>query len=252
MISKLWSSLLLAAASLAVVDAGRQAPHIPAPAFSHHWPKEPYHPRPPYSNGHSKTCTLKPKGAGKDDAPSLLAAAHKCNNGGKVVLPAGSNFTFGSPLDLTFLKNVDLEIAGRITFTNDTNYWQNNSFYMTYQNASTFWLIGGENINVYGGGTVDGNGQAWYDLYAQNPLILRPILFVIYGARGGSVKNLNLVNSPQWFNFIANSSDFVYDGIHIAGKSVSNNVAKNTDGWDTYRSDSITITNSIVYNGDDW
>jgi galacturan 1,4-alpha-galacturonidase len=251
MISKLWASLLLAAASLVAVDAVRQAPYIAAPAFSHHSPK-PYHPRPPHGQGHAKVCTLQPKGNGRDDAPSLLAAAHKCNYGGKVVLPADQNFTIASPLDLTFLKNVDLEIAGRITFTNDTDYWQNNSYYMTYQNATTFWLIGGEDVNVYGGGTLDGNGQAWYDLYAKNPLILRPILFVIYGARGGSAKNLNLVNSPQWFNFIANSSNFVYDGLHIAGKSISSNVAKNTDGWDIYRSDSITVTNSIIYNGDDW
>lgn len=251
MVSKLWSALLAAFVSLAVVDAAPKTPHFPAPAFGHHVPKPPYHPRPPFGHGHSKVCTVTPKGSNKDDAPSLLAAAKKCNNGGKVVLPAGNNYTIASPLDLTFLKNVDLEFAGRITFSNDTNYWQNNSFYLTYQNATTFWLIGGEDVNIYGGGTLDGNGQAWYDLYASNPLILRPILLVIYGARGGSVKDLELVNSPQWFNFIANSSDFVYDGLHIHGGSKSNNVAKNTDGWDIYRSDSITVTNSIIYNGDD-
>ncbi|KAI8579474.1 hypothetical protein K450DRAFT_288174 [Umbelopsis ramanniana AG] len=236
MLFKAWSSLVVAVASLSVASALRH----------HHYPQ-----RPPYTRGHGKTCTLTPKGHGADDAPNILAAAHKCNNGGKVVLPAGKNFTIGSPLDLTFLKNVDLEFAGRITFTNDTDFWQNNSYYLTYQNASTFWLIGGENTNIYGGGVIDGNGQPWYDLYAKNPLVLRPILFVIYGARGGSAKDLSLINSPQWFNFIANSSDFVYDGLHIAGKSVSSNVAKNTDGWDIYRSDGITITNSVIYNGDD-
>ncbi len=34
-------------------------------------------------------------------------------------------------------------------------------------------------------------------------------------------------------------------------QSTSSNPAKNTDGWDTYRSDSITIQNSHVNNGDD-
>lgn len=34
-------------------------------------------------------------------------------------------------------------------------------------------------------------------------------------------------------------------------QSTSSNVAKNTDGGDTYRSDSVVIQNSIINNGDD-
>lgn len=33
--------------------------------------------------------------------------------------------------------------------------------------------------------------------------------------------------------------------------STSANPAKNTDGWDTFRSDSIVIQNSVIHNGDD-
>jgi hypothetical protein len=34
-----------------------------------------------------------------------------------------------------------------------------------YQNQSTVWYLGGENItfNGFGTGTFDGNGQTWYD-----------------------------------------------------------------------------------------
>ena len=106
-------------------------------------------------------------------------------------------------------------------------------------------------MNVYGGGTLNGNGQVWYDLYAQNDLVLRPVLFGTIGLHSGSISNLNLIYSPFWYNFVANSTDVVFSNIFITGFSKSNNTAKNTDGWDIYRSTSITIQNSNINNGDD-
>lgn len=106
-------------------------------------------------------------------------------------------------------------------------------------------------MNVYGGGTIDGNGQVWYDLYAKNIYVLRPILFGTIGLNGGSIANLKLRYSPQWYNFVANSTDVVFDNIDISGYSQSVNTAKNTDGWDTYRSNNIVIQNSVINNGDD-
>ena len=37
----------------------------------------------------------------------------------------------------------------------------------------------------------------------------------------------------------------------ISGYSQSEHEAKNTDGWDTYRSENIIIQNSVINNGDD-
>ena len=105
-------------------------------------------------------------------------------------------------------------------------------------------------MNVYGGGTLDGNGQIWYDLYAEDPLILRPILFGVIGLHGGTIGPLKLRYSPQWYQLVANSSDVLFDGIDISGYSKSENEAKNTDGWDTYRSKNIVIQNSVINNGD--
>lgn len=116
---------------------------------------------------------------------------------------------------------------------------------------TTFFQLGGEHVNVYGGGTIDGNGQVWYDLYAANIYILRPVLFGTIGLKGGTISNLNLVYSPQYYNFVANSSSIIFSDIFITGFSKSNNTVKNTDGWDSYRSDSITIQDSNVNNGDD-
>ena len=132
-----------------------------------------------------------------------------------------------SPIPLT----LQIDIQGTIQFTNDTDYWQANAFNQTFQNATTFFQLGGSDVNVYGGGTIDGNGQVWYDLYAEDIYILRPILFGTIGLKGGRIEDLNLRYSPQWFNLVANSSDVVFSNIDIAGGSVSSNPAKNTDGW---------------------
>lgn len=43
-----------------------------------------------------------------------------------------------------------LDIAGEIIFSDDTDYWQTNSFKFTFQNSSSFWLWGGKDVSIYG------------------------------------------------------------------------------------------------------
>jgi galacturan 1,4-alpha-galacturonidase len=116
--------------------------------------------------------------------------------------------------------------------------------------VTTFFKLGGNDVNIYGGGTIDGNGKVWYDLYAANIYTLRPVLIGIDGLHNSILSDLVLRYSPQYYHFVANATNVVFDNINIAGHSISNNVAKNTDGWDTYRSSDIVIQNSVVNNGD--
>ena len=120
-----------------------------------------------------------------------------------------------------------------------------------FQNATTFFELGGKDVNIYGGGMLDGNGQIWYDLYAEDIYTLRPILFGVAKLHGASISNLRWRYSPQYYSFVHNTTDVVFDSIDISGYSQSDNVAKNTDGWDTYRSSNIIIQESLVNNGDD-
>ncbi|KAH8601915.1 polygalacturonase [Bisporella sp. PMI_857] len=214
------------------------------------WPHHCGRPQ-PTSPPRFKTCYVKAKGNGTDDAPAILKAFHDCNNGGTVVL--NLNYTIGTALDLTFLNHVDVALTGTVAFTDNITYWVANSFKYAFQSSSSFLRIGGKDVNIFGGGVglLDGKGQAWFDQFAVEPTLLRPILFVLDGLKGGSVTGLNMINSPQWFNLIANSSDILISDITINVKSTSKNTAKNTDGWDTYRSDSIVIQNSVINNGDD-
>ncbi|ORY60577.1 glycoside hydrolase family 28 protein [Pseudomassariella vexata] len=238
MVSKVITSAVVA--GLAVASSARLAgkSSISRPNIEP-YPKTLSHPL-PTSPQRNKTCSVTSRGSGDDDASAILQAFNDCNNGGTVVLD--SDYTIGTALDLTFLNGVDVALSGSITFTDDIDYWVENSFKYDYQNSSTFWKFGGKDVNIYGGGIglLDGNGQAWYDQFAAEPTLLRPITLVLDGLQGGS-----------WFNLIANSSDILVSDVTINVGSTSSNPAKNTDGWDTLRSDSVVIQDSIVNNGDD-
>ncbi|KAF7871616.1 hypothetical protein EAF04_003723 [Stromatinia cepivora] len=215
-----------------------------------------YHPKspsvsPPSPPARTKTCYVPSAGNGTDDSPAIMSALHQCNNGGHVVFSKGVTYLVGTAMDWTFLQHIDLDIQGEILFSNDTTYWQANSFPFVFQNATSFFKLGGEDVFIYGGGTLNGNGQVWYDLYAKDIYALRPVLIGIDGLKDSILTDLVLRYSPQYYNFIANSSNVVYNNINISGGSSSKNPAKNTDGWDTYRCENIVIQNSDINNGDD-
>ncbi|KAJ4129727.1 hypothetical protein NW754_004010 [Fusarium falciforme] len=216
------------------------------------WPHAPgghYPVSPP--RHHGRYCFVEPSHHGGDDAGKILNAFRQCNYGGTVVLD--KNYTIASPLDLTFLNHVDVAILGTINFSGDINYWKEHSFKYAYQNASAMWKFGGRDVNIFGKGVgrINGNGQPWYDGLAVDPLLQRPVLFLVDGLHGGSVTGLRMDNPPSWFNLIANSSNIVVSDLNLQAVSTSVNLAKNSDGWDTYRSDSVVIQNSVINNDDD-
>lgn len=233
-------------------SAGKSAPNHPSPRppiIIH--PKHPHVP-PPSPPPRTKICYVQSHNDSvTDDTPYILSALHECNNGGHAVFREGVKYFIATAMDLTFLNHIDLDIQGLWQFSNDTTYWQANSFRFIFQNVTSFFKLGGNDVNIYGGGTIDGNGQVWYDLYAANIYTLRPVLIGIDGLKNSIVSDLALRYSPEYYHFVANASNVIFDNLNIAGASKSANVAKNTDGWDTYRSDGITIQNSVINNGDD-
>jgi len=134
----------------------------------------------------TKVCYVRAFGGGKDDSQTLFSAAKACNNGGTVAL-LDPLYTIAKPLDLTFLNAVDFDIQGTITFTTDTAYWMDKSFKYAFQNGCSYWQWGGNDVNWFGGGTIDGAGQVWYDLFAKNSTIQRPLLFATIGMHHASM-----------------------------------------------------------------
>ncbi|KAI1475997.1 glycoside hydrolase family 28 protein [Daldinia eschscholtzii] len=193
----------------------------------------------------------------RDDAPHVVRALHECNNGGTVVFD--KSYLIGSPLDLNFLKHIDIVITGSIAFDDsDVYYWQNNSFKYAFQNQSVFWKLGGEDVNIYGDLTldegksvIDGKGQKYWEELQTNKALYRPMLFAFDGMKGATMSNLRMRNPPNWFNIIANSSDIIVSNMDLRAESLNGVKIANSDGWDTYRSDNVVIQDSFIRNTDD-
>lgn len=145
------SALLAGLSSLVSAEAFPRASQV----LVH--PKAPGNFQPACSNRpHGRVCKVEPNAI--DSGPAILAAAHKCNRGGTVFLPAG-DYVIATALDLTFLEDIDFAIWGNITFKQDLELWPTQAFQYTYQSASMFWRFGGKNVNIYGDGkgVIDGN-----------------------------------------------------------------------------------------------
>ncbi len=50
-------------------------------------------------------------------------------------------------------------VSYRTVASSDTHDTSKNAFFFDFQDSITFWLLGGENIVLSGGGTLDGAGQ---------------------------------------------------------------------------------------------
>lgn len=120
---------------------------------------------------HRKRCVVKPGiKEDRDDASRIKAALKECNNGGTIILD--QSYQIRSPLDLTFLKHVDVVITGEIHFVaerrEDVYYWAESSFKYEFQNQSVYWKWGGKDVNIYGDlsnelSVLDGHGQQFWE-----------------------------------------------------------------------------------------
>ncbi|KAL0580551.1 hypothetical protein V5O48_001458 [Marasmius crinis-equi] len=183
------------------------------------------------------------KGEGVDDAPFLVDAL-KLNS--RVRVPSSEMLNIASAMNTTSLQNTHLRLEGNLTVNPDLGYWAGNAFSVPYQKNSAIWLFGGVNLVLDGGGVIHGSGQTWWDARTINASLIPPLTLVVHQA-----KNVRYFSTPKWANLVQESTDVVYE--HITVHSVSNSSAdmRETDGWDTYRSDGIIIKDSLIHNGDD-
>ncbi|GBE83849.1 Probable exopolygalacturonase [Sparassis crispa] len=206
-----------------------------------------------------KVCEVVPLGGNEDDGPAINSAFEDCSQNATVVLD--QYYSVDSLLYTANLSNVTIVLSGTVQYTPDIAKWSPGSYYMTYQNATTFWFLSGTNIHMYGGGTIDGNGQVWYDTLNETSnagtaggssiTFARPVPLTVGNASHVLIENITEINSPFWNNFVFQSTNVTYRNIHINATSYSSAPAKNTDGWDIYRSSDVTITDSVINNDDD-
>ncbi|KAJ7433164.1 pectin lyase fold/virulence factor [Mycena galericulata] len=99
--------------------------------------------------------------------------------------------------------------------------------------------------------TAPNNLEAWYDAFAANASLLRPITLTLFQATEVLVQDITVLISPEWFNFVNEGKNVTFANVLLRAASTSANGPSNTDGWDVYRSDQVTLRDSVIGNGDD-
>ncbi|KAI1097318.1 pectin lyase fold/virulence factor [Jackrogersella minutella] len=203
-----------------------------------------------------KTCVVNFSGINTtDDAPAIIEAFEECGRDGRIIfLP--TTYFISSVMNITWLENVEVDIYGTLLWSTDIQYWLNNSLDVGYQNQSTAFILGGNNVrlNGHGQGAFDGNGDYWYKWISQQENTSnypgRPHAITFNGLRNSAVTGLTFLRSQMWTMSMIYCEHVVLDSIVVnnTGNSVQ---SSNTDGADTIRSSHIAFNNWTVYNGDD-
>ncbi|KAL7953353.1 glycoside hydrolase family 28 protein [Trichoderma compactum] len=215
------------------------------------------------ANAHSlpspqHTCVIPALKDGRDDAPAIREAFSKCGNNGKVVFQKDTTYSIQTALQLHNLKNVQVDLLGTLEYSTDVRYWILHGSYYYFQNISIAMEFSGEDITIdgHGSGTIDGQGQVWYDLaLGVGGLYGRPIPFCLRNVKNAVAKNFQILQSGKWNFVMLESQNILVDNITLSSTSddfqANPGNLGNTDGFDTINSNNITIQNSWANVGDD-
>jgi galacturan 1,4-alpha-galacturonidase len=147
-----------------------------------------------------KTCTVKPSLNGSDDTPAILQAFSSCGKNGRIIF-LNETYHVNTVMNTTGLENVDIDLHGTLLWSTNITYWLNASLFFGYQNQSSAWWLGGSNIrfNGHGCGTLNGNGQVWYDFVkGVSNYPHRPQALTIWNTRDSTFTGLRFVQSQMW------------------------------------------------------
>ncbi|TVY45985.1 Alpha-L-rhamnosidase [Lachnellula subtilissima] len=200
-----------------------------------------------------KVCTVRPCRDGSDDAPAVLRAFEECGNHGRVEF-LNETYHIESIMNISGLNDVAIDLKGTLLWGTNITYWLNNSMPMGYQNQSTAWILGGDRISFqgHGYGTIDGNGQVWYDfIKGASNYPRRPHAITVYGTTNSVFEGLRFVQSQMWTMTVIHSSNVLLQDIYVSSISNSSTSTVNTDGCDTIYANNITFHRWEVHNGDD-
>ncbi|ALP38425.1 endopolygalacturonase [Paenibacillus sp. IHB B 3084] len=192
---------------------------------------------------------------GKTLATGAIAAAIEAASnagGGTVFVPSGTYLTGA----IFFKSNIELHVSpgAVLSFSSDSeDYPVVESRWEGVQREVRASCIYGqdlENISITGSGTLDGNGQPWWEKHRNHPEQLqypRPKLISFDRCQRVTIKDVMLKNSPSWtVNPIA-CYNVTIDNVSILNPADS----PNTDGINPESCSNVRISNCNIDVGDD-
>ncbi|KAJ3682048.1 hypothetical protein LUZ60_014621 [Juncus effusus] len=202
------------------------------------------------------------KGDGVTSNTGVFAAAvaelakYQWNGGGMLVVPAGRYLT--GPFNLTSHFTLFLEKDAVILASNDINEYPPIAPLPSYGRGRD--LPGPRHSNFIFGtnltdviitgnnGTIDGQGQFWWDKFHKNELsYTRGYLVELMFSEQILISNVTFVNSSSWNLHPVYSNNVIISGITILAPLDS----PNTDGIDPDSSSNVRIEDVYIVSGDD-
>ncbi|KAI9042640.1 putative extracellular exo-polygalacturonase [Aspergillus affinis] len=203
-----------------------------------------------------KTCTVATLGDEQNDVPNILSAFEECGSSGTVIFPEGENYWIAEKFTAD-IEDVEIEWRGTWTFSDDLDYWRENSYPISFQNHAAGFILKGKGIRIngYGTGGINGNGDLWYTDEAGTTKKGRPIPFQLWNVSDVTVQNFAIIEPQLWAINIMNGTNLEFENIHVnatATKAPSGkNWVQNTDGFDTMDADNVRLKNFTYTGGDD-
>jgi len=183
-------------------------------------------------------------GDGKTDDTKAVQAALTAAKaaGGTVVVPPGT-FLCG-PLVIGSSTNLQLAAGAVLKMLPYGTYPSPPPAFITTAGAS-------HDIAVTGSGTIDGQGQAWWDAFAADGSVARPQEMSLGNTTRVQVSGITLMDSPEEHIWVKGDTDVTITGIKISTLAVSGkSPPKNTDGVDVTANGMFFCHNDIAA-GDD-
>ncbi|KAH7661751.1 Polygalacturonase protein [Dioscorea alata] len=189
------------------------------------------------------------KGDGRDDSEAFEKAWGVACSSSQPVTFMVANDTKYKLKPLTFQgpckSNVKVMIEGSIEASSDQSDWDGRD--------ERHWLLFNEinDLEVGGGGTIDGNGNIWWQnsckIKTSLPCRDAPTAMTFSSCKNLKVNNLSIRNSQQIHVSFESCSN-----VHASQLSISSpESSPNTDGIHVTGTQNINITNCVIQTGDD-
>jgi polygalacturonase len=203
---------------------------------------------------------------------AIQQAVDECakSGGGKVAVPPGRFLT--GPIFLR--SHIEFEVMAGATLLGSTKMDDYPAIPGSWEGidrkvyASMFTGMDLENVAIVGRGTIDGQGQGWWDAHAQNKKMRqelgiterepenppgsplkwpRPRMINLYRCKNVLLRGITVMNSPSW-----NVHPLLCENVWIEGLTIiSPEKSPNTDGIDPESCRNVRICNCYISTGDD-
>lgn len=200
------------------------------------------------------------KGDGKaNDTKAIQAAIDACTDGGSVILSDGTYMSgqirLKSNMTLWIAPTAILKgIQDNLLYPAIAQHDDNANIWLPGVLGGGGWELkeafvyaeGANNVNITGGGIIDGNGDCSIWDHSKDET-LRPMALYVAYSNNIKVANIDIVNSAMWDFVILECNAVIVDGININTSAYG----VNKDGIDICDSHSVSITNSTILCQDD-